>query len=195
MMMICINNEIIAPLKCGTRYLRSLGLSQYSIYANDTDWHRVYETNWKFIILRNPLDHLKSALQTELLNLYNGHSLWNGMTTESVLDRFISEDGCDHWSGNMYKMIYDLWILQNKQSKIINLNDMSYFISNMGYYIPFIEKRYNFSKFKIWMSKNDIFKMIEEKYNTHYIELINLNNSDIYYYNQLNFEKVTKNLL
>ena len=48
--------HIIAPLKCGTRYLRSLGLPQYSIYANDTEWYRAYETNWKFIILRNPLE-------------------------------------------------------------------------------------------------------------------------------------------
>lgn len=195
MMVICINNEIIAPLKCGTRYLRSLGLPQYSIYANDTCWYRAYETNWKFIILRNPLEHLKSALQTELLNLYNGHNLWDGMTTEMVLDRFISKDGCDHWSGNMYKMIYELWISQNKQSKIINLNDMSYFVSNMGYYIPFVKNRYNFTKSEIWMSKNDIFKMIEEKYNTHYVELIRLNELNVYYYNQFNFEKVTKKLL
>jgi hypothetical protein len=72
---------------------------------------------------------------------------------------------------------------------------MSFFISKMGYHIPFIKNKYDFSKSKIWMDKDIIFKMIEENYNTHYIELIRLNNLDTYYYNQFNFEKVTKNLL
>lgn len=191
----CINNEIMAPLKCGTRYLRSLGLPHDHIHMNNTDWHRAYQTIWKFIIIRNPLEHLKSALHTELLNLYNGHDLWSGMTTKSVLDKFISSNGCDHWSGSMYKVLYELWISQNKQSKIINLNDISYFISNMGYHIPFDKTKYDFTSSKIWMNKDTIFKMIEDEYSVYYTELIRLNNLDTYYYNQFNFEKVIKNLL
>lgn len=195
MMVCCINNEILAPLKCGTRYLRSLGLPYNSVYSIDNDWHRVYETKWKFIILRNPLDHLKSALQTELLNLYNEHTLWSGMTVEMVLDRFVSKDGCDHWSGEMYKSLYELWINQSKEPKIIDLNDMSYFISKMGYYVDFNKSKYDFTKSKIWMSKDEIFRMVESNYNTHYTELIRLTNLDKNYYDKFVFEKIIKKLL
>ncbi len=191
----CINNEILAPLKCGTRYLRSLGLPQDHIHLTNTDWIRAYEIEWKYIILRNPLEHLKSALQTELLNLYNGHSLWSNMTTKMVLDKFISKDGCDHWSSTMYKMIYELWIHQSKKSKIINLNDMSYFISNMGYHIPFIKKKYDFTNFDMWLSKNNIFEKIKSEYKDYYVELMRLNSLDTYYYNLFEFETVIKKII
>jgi hypothetical protein len=191
----CINNEIMAPLKCGTRYLRSLGLPHTHIHLSNDDWNRAYENIWKLIILRNPLEHLKSALQTELLNLYNGHTLWEGMTTQMVLDRFISKDGCDHWSSNMYEMIYNLWISQSKKSKIVNLNDMSYFVSNMGYHIPFIKKKYDFTNFNIWLSKDTIFEKIKLEYNEYYLELIRLNNLDTYYYNLFEFETIIKKII
>ena len=185
----------MAPLKCGTRYLRSLGLQNDHIHLTNEDWYRAYQTNWEIIVLRNPMEHLKSALQTELLNLYNQHNLWSGMTTESVLDRFISELGCDHWSGYLYKTIYELWIHQSKIPKIVDLNDISYFISNMGYHIPYIKNKYDFTNSKIWMSKTDIFKMIETDYNWHYNKILKLYNIDKYYYDKFNFEKVNKNII
>lgn len=191
----CINNQIMAPLKCGTRYLRSLGLPHDHIHLTKDDWYRAYEIDWKIIVVRNPLEHLKSALQTELLNLYNGHTLWNGMTTESVLDRFLSNDGCDHWSGNMYKMLYELWIDKNKSTKIIDLNDVSYFVSLMGYHIPYDKKQYDFTNRTIWFSKEDIFDKVKIEYPNHYLELNRLLELDSIYYYKFNIETINKKVI
>lgn len=195
MMVCCIDNKILAPLKCGTRYLRSLGLPYSVLYMHHNNWVDAYKTDWEFIIIRNPLDRLKSALQTELLLLYNGHNLWSGMTTESVLDRFISEDGCDHWSSTMYKMLYELWIDKNKRAKIIDLNDVSYFTSLMGYSIPYKKKYYDFTNRDIWFSKEDIFDKIKIEYPNHYFKLNSLMEEDSLYYNKFDIETIQKKII
>lgn len=191
----CVDNKIMAPLKCGTRYLRSLNLPFNIIHLKEGDWERAYDLDWEIIVVRNPLEHLKSALQTELLNLYNGHKLWSGMTTESVLDRFISSNGCDHWSGSMYKMLYELWIYKNKSIKIVDLNDISYFISLMGYYVPYDKHKYDFTNRDIWISKDDIFEKIEEEYPIHYSKLMDLMKLDSMYYSKFDIQIVNKKIV
>ncbi len=191
----CFDDKIMAPLKCGTRYLRSLNLPLKLIHLNETDWNKSYDIDWKIIVVRNPIEHLKSALQTELLNLYNGHRLWEGMTTEMVLDRFISDGGCDHWSGSMYKKFYDLWIHKNKSIKIIELNDLSYFISTMGYYKPYDKQKFDFTNRDIWYSKDTIMEMIKTDYPIHYDKLIDLMQMDSIYYHKFDIEKINKKVI
>jgi hypothetical protein len=185
----------MAPLKCGTRYLRSLGLSVDHIHLTDEDWYRSFEIKWEMFIIKPPLDQLKSALQTELLNLYNGHDLWNGMDIESVLDRFITPNGCDHWSGNLYEKLYNLWVAQGKVAKIVPIQHISYFISEMGHYIPFDKNKYNFSNFKIWKSKDDILEMVKFDFPNHHKKLIEMTDGGSVYYNKFNLQEIKKNIL
>lgn len=195
MMVFSFDDKIIAPLKCGTRYLRSLDLTYVPIYLNSDDWKRAYENKWELIVLRDPIDHLKSALKTEILNMLNGHDLWEGMTIEKILDRFLEEDGCDHWSGNLYRNIYELWAHQNCSPKIIHLDDLSYFTSIKNINIPFIKEKYDFSNFKISMGKEEILDMIKEDYPSHFNRLIEQMENDSKYYANLRFEKIKKKLL
>lgn len=191
----CIDNKIIAPLKCGTRYLRSLNLPFDIIHLKDGYWEKSYEIDWQFIVLRTPIEHLKSALQTELLNLYNGHKLWEGMTTKSVLDRFLTKDGCDHWSSSMYKKLYDLWIYKNKSIKIIDLKDLSYFISKIGNYIPYDKQKFDFTNRSVWYSKDALFEMIKTNYSEEYNQLISLMESDAIYYHKFDIEVINKKII
>lgn len=195
MMVFSFDNKIIAPLKCGTRYLRSLDLSPFPIYINEKDWTKAYENEWELIVLRDPLSHLKSALKTEILNMLNGHDLWFGLTIEKILDRFIEENGCDHWSGNLYKKIYELWTHQNMMPKIIHLDDLSYFMSIRDINIPFIKEKYDFSNFEITKTKEEIFNMVKEEYPSHFNKLIDLMQKDSKYYENLRFQKIKKQLL
>lgn len=190
-----IDNKILAPLKCGTRYLRTLGLPFDTIDMNTNDWNSMPNIDWQMIVIRNPIEHLKSALQTELLNLYNGHRLWEGMTTKSVLDRFLSDGGCDHWNGVMYKKLYELWIHKNKSIKIIDLKDLSYFISTMGYYKPYDKQKFDFTNRSVWYSKETIIEMLEKNYSKQYEALINLMESDAIYYNKFYIESVNKKVI
>lgn len=195
MTIFCIDDKILAPLKCGTRYLRTLELPFNTIDMNSKNWNEIYDIDWQMIVIRNPIEHLKSALQTELLNLYNGHRLWEGMTTKMVIERFLSDYGCDHWCGSMYKKFYELWIHKNKSIKIVDLKDLSYFISNMGYYKPYDKQKFDFTNRNIWYSKDDIMKMIENDYTDYYNQLIDLMKLDSIYYNKFNIESINKKVI
>lgn len=191
----CFDNKIMAPLKCGTRYLRGLDLHQDHIHMTENDWGRAYETEWELMVLRTPISQLKSALKTEILNMMNGHDLWFGLSVEKILDRFIEENGCDHWSGNMYKKIYELWISQNMNPRIIHLNDLSYFLSMRGINLPFIKEKYDFSNFKISKSRDEIFEMVKNDYPAHFKKLMELTDNDSSYYARLKFEEIKKKLI
>jgi hypothetical protein len=94
--------DIIAPLKCGTRWLEGLDV--------DTRIHRsgFHIDNLKenvhsgtTFIWRGVREHFLSALRTELAT----------STEKSVLDIVLEmESGlCDHWSGELYRELYSLW--------------------------------------------------------------------------------------
>ena len=191
----CFDNKIMAPLKCGTRYLRGLDLHQDHIHMTENDWARACKIQWELIVLRTPIGQLKSALKTEILNMLNGHHLWAGLGVKEILDRFIDENGCDHWSGNMYKKIYELWTFQNMNPKIIHLHDLSYFLSMEGINYPFIKEKYDFSNFKITKSQDEIFEMVKVDYPSHFKKLIELLDNDSLHYMNFKFEKIKKKLI
>ena len=60
-------NSIVAPLKCGTRFLDSIW-KPLVIHENDL---YSYSLNNKinYIVLRPPLEHFKAAIQTETIGM------------------------------------------------------------------------------------------------------------------------------
>jgi hypothetical protein len=60
-------NSIIAPLKCGTRFLDSiwkpLPINETNLYLHCSSEIK------KYIVLRPPLEHFKSAIQTETIGI------------------------------------------------------------------------------------------------------------------------------
>lgn len=93
--------DVIAPLKCGTRWLEGLDV--------DTRIHRsgfhIEDLNENVhsgttFIWRPVREHFLSALKTEL------------STTSSELYDIVMEMQrglCDHWSGDLYRELYSIW--------------------------------------------------------------------------------------
>lgn len=125
--------DIIAPLKCGTRWLESLDtdnrlnlIGGNGFHMDDMEGKIHSETIW---IWRPVREHIKSAIQTEL------------SMRKSLIEVITEiEDGdCDHYSSNLYQTIYPIWEkfrfrfwkLRNiselsKESKLLDYNSNRY---------------------------------------------------------------------
>jgi hypothetical protein len=130
------NNEILAPLKCGTTYLEM-------VYPDDiveiNNHNLLGLTGISTIIIREPFEHLESALHTEILMwyLYNPSESLSIDTVTPIIKRFINVDSnplaTPHWDVNYYEHLYKFWKLSKSSIKIVQTSDLT----------PFLKERYN----------------------------------------------------
>jgi hypothetical protein len=130
------NNEILAPLKCGTTYLEM-------VYPDDiveiNNHNLLGLTGISTIIIREPFEHLQSALHTEILMwyLYNPSESLSIDTVTPIIKRFINVDSnplaTPHWDVNYYEHLYKFWKLSKGSIKIVQTSDLT----------PFLKERYN----------------------------------------------------
>jgi len=138
------NNEILTPHKCGTTYLQKVfpnGIQTADYRIKDSRFNNE-ECSIKIIstiIIREPLDHLQSALHTELLGWY-ALNLGESLSINNVIPlikNFINTDdnqyGTTHWDVNYYEYLYKLWKGNRDLIKIIHISNLS----------PFLKERYN----------------------------------------------------
>jgi hypothetical protein len=166
-----VNNEILVPLKCGSTYLES-------IYPNNIiDINYCDLPNLKgisTIILREPIEHLQSALHTELLGWLHDNPAKN-FSTETVIpliNNFITRPGnpvgTTHWDINYYEHLYNFWKHNRNTLKVIHLSNLTDFIKQeYGIDIPHDKFSYGIrawgGKFKYaYTSKEKLSKWIEE---------------------------------
>ena len=126
-----VNNEILVPLKCGSTYLESI----YPDNIGDIGYDEL--SNLKgisTIILRDPIEHLQSALHTELLGW-----LWlnpnENLSIENMIpliNNFITNElnpyGATHWDVHYYEHLYKFWKRNRNTLKVIHLSDLTDFI-------------------------------------------------------------------
>ena len=162
-----VNDEILVPVKCGSTYLDR-------IFPNNivNIWFYRDLINLKgisTIIIREPLEHLQSALHTELLNW-----LFDNPTEKiepnnmiPLISNFLG-NGTTHWDINYYEHIYKFW-KQNKDTiKIVHVSNLTDFLKQKyGIDIPHDKFGYGISrlagKFKYaYTSKEKLSKWIEE---------------------------------
>lgn len=141
-------NRIIAPNKCGTRFLseiennKRITIDHFNIF---------YYKNFDSIVIRNPFEHFKSALHTEVLNMINSDS---NVNYEHLIQSYLTPIGSAHWSYELYKTIYDYDKMHNLN--VIKLDDLSYAIFEKKNYI---QQKYSFEEeFNIWKSKDEIYE-------------------------------------
>ena len=125
------NNEILAPLKCGTTYLAM-------VYPNDiieiNHTNLLDLTGISTIIIREPFEHLQSALHTEILMWYaqNPSESLSVDTVTPIMKRFINVDSnplaTPHWDANYYERLYKFWKQSKGSIKIVHLSDLTQFI-------------------------------------------------------------------
>jgi hypothetical protein len=192
MTIIQIDNRFITPLKCGTRYLRSFGWETKGITMLDGGWEEFKNLDWDVIVLRDPEDHLNSALHTEILSLWNNHSNWDGISEEELINLFVSELGSTHWCGILNRTLFEVYLSKDKKPIALRLKDLTLFLSLEGKMKQYDRQRYNFKEFNIWRSPNYIKNYIKSTYSDQYRIMMNMIKEDRKYYNMfsfLNFEK------
>jgi hypothetical protein len=134
------NNQILTPLKCGSTYLEivyqndikdvNYSPEDYSIWENNG----VYDMkNISTIVIREPFEHLQSALHTEIFMWYylNNESL-SIETAIPLIKNFITTDtntrGTTHWDVNYYEILYNFWKANNNTIKVVHLSDLTSFL-------------------------------------------------------------------
>jgi hypothetical protein len=192
MTIIQIDNRFITPLKCGSRYLRSFGWKTKGITMLSDGWNKFKDLNWGIIVMRDPEEHLYSALHTEILSLWNNHTNWQNITEEELINLFISKTGSTHWCGTLNKTIFDVYVSKNKEPKVLKLENLSLFLSLEGFPQIYIKEKYSFREFDKWESSDYIKEYVKTIYPTQFNTMLDMVNEDRKYYNMfsfLNFEK------
>lgn len=106
--------DIVAPLKCGTRWIEGLNPSErlhqwdFGVSSLSVNIHSgttfIYRPIW---------EHLKSAISTEL-NL--------GMDVRTII-HYIKTEKLNHWCPTLYKQLYPFWEFHSfKFHKLIELS-------------------------------------------------------------------------
>ena len=148
------NIDILAPLKCGTRWLEE-HTNPINIKKEWLDKHTKHEfkrnTYW---VYRDSKEHLESALNTEIRNFLEFNT--EGLTIETITESYLNGDGT-HWSPNIFLQMYKHW---NKYSfEIIELKDLSNIFPN----IKFDSSNYNFNDYKKSINdKSMILKLVDK---------------------------------
>jgi hypothetical protein len=144
----------------------------------------------EFIVLREPIEFMKSAVHTEFINFWNGCSEKKGNIIETDIFNYISkEDSQSHWHCHIFRELY-LFILKfKKPPTIIMLNDLNHFVKNElkeTHSTNFTKTKYDFSQFKIYMSKDDLWDIyIKYNYPKEWLILSNLMEGDEFFWDKL----------
>ena len=195
MTIIQIDNRYITPLKCGSRYLRSFGWDTKGVDMFGNEWDDFKNLNWETLVLRDPEEHLYSALHTEVLSLWNNHTNWSGTTEEELINLFISSSGSTHWCGVLNKTIFDVYMSKNKEPKALKLENLSLFLSLEGTPQPYNKEKYSFREFDKWESSDYIKNYIKTTYPEQFNTMLSMVNEDRKYYNMFSFLKFEKKLI
>lgn len=143
------DKRILAPSKCGTRYLRKV----YNDIRFDINVHGV--NNITHIVIRNPYEHFKSAIHTEYLNYKNTPADINHIILGAS-----SKNGIGHWHPNTYQFLYSIFI-KNPKIQIIDLINLSKFLNSEGHSIVYDKSEYDWSDLDVWESKDDILQKLK----------------------------------
>jgi hypothetical protein len=193
------DRTILAPLKCGSRYLEKVfGKADEEIGLLDLN-KKLHIEGLTLIVLRSPIEHLASALHTEILSAYG-----TSKTIDEVLDTFlISNENrfwqSTHWNQRLYSEIYWYWRRNRNYVTIRQLKNLSSYIEDLG--IPNIPEydssEYDFhGSYKYWCSKEDMMFFIKNNYETHWNNLMNqIAVSDIYWNHIMNREVIEIQLI
>lgn len=126
-----VNNEILVPLKCGSTYLERI----YPDNIGDIGYNELPTLKGiSTIILREPLEHLQSALHTELLGWLQQHPT-EILSTENMIpliNNFITNElnpfGTTHWDVTYYEHLYKFWKRNRTTLKVIHVSNLTDFI-------------------------------------------------------------------
>lgn len=168
------NNTIITTHKCGTRFLDQVfNLEGWENKVTIDSLIRDYDFEW--FIIRDPFEHLQSAIFT----VYTANS--NELSLKKILMKFIHQKE-DHWVYGHYNALVGLRLM--KEFKLVHLKDLSRFIDHLG--IPNIEyKRTDYINEIKNVDRFQLIKVIKINFPNHYNLLEEMVKDETKYYNML----------
>ena len=179
------DDTICAPVKHGTRFLDKIFPTCVNCHAstiyNEFLGIRTQKPTW--FIYRDPMEHLVSALHTEIINKKRSN-----LNLIEVVDKFVSEKGATHWDKNILKNLYFVWNRGCKNGlKVVDLKELSNLLIELGYKVPeFDYEEYQFHHLKSWISKEDVVLMIQTDFPKEWEYLMSIVESENDFYYKLN---------
>ncbi len=174
------NGWLAAPVKCGSRYLAKLNMD---IVRSDVNGLRKVKENpfleLESFIIRNPIEHLYSALHTECLPIWD-----NPIEIKRVLDSFLEPyTGGTHYHMELYKRIYDFWCERKYSFEFVELTRLTYTLEKRGYHYPYYPDDYTFGYYDDkWKSKDEVFDIVKKLFPKELDTLIGYAHTDLGYY-------------
>lgn len=175
------DNRILTTPKCGTRYLRQ---RWEGIHINLKQIKVDGFSNVKYLIIRKPIEHLKSALHTEFYNHLDLYG-YDIIDFSNYLNKLILKKEIAHWSYNMYEIMYWMYFKSNKNIKIIHLSQLTEFIKEQGHDIEYTPSDYTFSNYENWISKNDFFNKLLNDFPTQMEILLKYSDEQTVFYDKI----------
>ena len=185
------DNRILAPLKCGTRYLSKAYTFVHFNYYEVTDF-----SNIKYLIIRKPYELLKSALHTEFI-LYKEMYGFE-IDFDNFLDELMLKNYCTHWEYYIYEQMYWIYFKSNKKIKVIHLSNLTDFMKQEGYNMKYRKSNYDFHNYKNWINKDEFFNKLLKEFPTQMEILLEKVNIQTLFYNRITkytIEKIKEPLI
>jgi hypothetical protein len=183
------DSKILAPSKCGTRYLDTVfDITDYANPKKTTvlpkgtklndlkpppklkeqffarEWSEWEVNNWRetvrWVVIRPPEEHTISAINTELLLLWNSGNTVLSEEKKLVDNLLLNKQG--HYDSTLFKQLYFFWSSAanaKNNIKFIHLKDLTHFAKEYLDYkkdLSNVVELHDFSNFPIFMSKVDM---------------------------------------
>jgi len=147
--------DIIAPLKCGTRWLENetnpIKIEEFWYFEDYAKFDKMINiTKDTYWVYREGREHLVSALRTEIRN-----ALEFGVDdVDSIISSFLNGNAV-HWSPILFTYMYSYW--NRITFNVIELNDLS----NLFVGVKYNSKNYDMSEYiKTKHTKEDIIELV-----------------------------------
>lgn len=180
------NKQILSPPKCGSRFLDE-------IWKDDREYVDLFDMKEnkltdkiKWLVIRNPMDLLISALHTEFIGGWNREG--SSFNEKNLLIDFVKVNSNTHWHRNLFKSLYLFSISLPQPPTIVMLGDLSDFLIkelNIDNVPMFNEKKYNFSNDSIWVSKLELTFYLSKQYPNQWIGIQNLLKTDELFWDKM----------
>jgi hypothetical protein len=175
------NGKWGVPAKCGSRYFSKtvLLLNSHININYRVRFEDLNKLGLEAIIIRNPLSHLESALQTEIMEC------WDDLDNiKKILLKFSDmRFGGTHFHPQFCKKIYDVWY--NGGLRIVDLSKLSEFMEKILKTIPYNPNEYDFHTESNYKSKKEVWDRCVELYPDLMNDIIEFVKIDTKYYHAL----------
>lgn len=162
------NGTILTPHKCGTKYLNKV--FKKSRQENVVPFNDIFTMDFKWLIVRDPFEHLLSALTT----VYNSKESVRDLS--ETLNRFINALDV-HWNNTFYKDMLSHSL--NHSFTLVELSNLTSFVNNeLKLVAPPMLNRYGTQI--IYMTKDVLIDKIKLEYPYEWdvlMKLVELENS------------------